>query len=126
MTSAIDSGIEYESTLQKMEYDIPIREELNRLMDETYCDIDDFITIPKQEDPLIFTHKKIFQLEYPGIRSAWLNIQLLPTVTTEEDLEEVEYCLKSDESTGGKIPVFYARIRISFSHYIVNLKYKYT
>ena len=126
MTISIDLATTFNSPFKPMDDDASIREKLNKLLEETYGDIDDFVTIPKQDDPQIFTRKKIFRLESPGIKDALINIQLLPTITTEEALEEVEYCLKPDDAAGGKIPVYYARIRISFSHFIVNIKYKYT
>lgn len=126
MTAAMDAGIAYESDLKPMDDPSLIRDELTKLLDETYKDIDDFVTIPRQDDPRIFTRKKIFQLESEGVHPVLLNIQLLPTVATEEALEEVEFCLKQDDTADGKIAVYYIRIRISFTHYIVNLKYKYT
>lgn len=126
MSTAITGGVQYVSKFHPMEDGSAVREELDRLLNETYHDLDDFRTIPKQEDPMIFTRKKIFRLQFPGMRDVLLNIQLLPTVTTEETLEEVEYCMKLDGLTEGKNPVYYLRIRIAFSHYTVNLKYKYT
>lgn len=126
MTAAIDNGVEYESCAEKVEDDSVVRNELATMLDETYNDMDDFITIPKQQDPKIFTRKKVFRLESGSARPVLLNIQLLPTVVTEKDLENVEYCLKLDNTAGGKIPVYYVRIRISFSHYNINLRYEYT
>lgn len=126
LTTAINDAVSFDSPLQPMDDESKIREDLARMIDETYHDIDDFITIPKQSDPMIFARKKIFQLEFPEMRPVKLNIQLLPTVATEDALEEVEYCLKPDESDGGRIAIFYARFRIAFSHFIVNIKYKYT
>lgn len=126
MTIAMDNGSAFVPNIKKVEDETSIRTELTSMVNETYTDIDDFITIPKQTDPKIFTRKKVFRLEMGGAHPVLLNIQLIPTVTTEEMLEEVEFCLKPDGTTDGKIPVYYVRIRISFSHYIANLKYRYT